>query len=157
MTGACVTIPSIIDFMSVMKNELGIDEHATNDISSGINYFKKAIYNLSINIGEALGPLIGGGITNFFSFDQACKFTSILCLIYSSFFLIFNYNKIKKDYSAESALEASDTEEDWRLTKLLESQTRRQSYDRYSYVSRQRAFSLNTKSRKDSSCYNNLL
>jgi|LauGreDrversion4_2_1035121.scaffolds.fasta_scaffold645602_1 fucose permease len=34
-TGACVTIPSIIDFMTTMKNKMGMDETVANDISSG--------------------------------------------------------------------------------------------------------------------------
>ena len=52
MTGACVTIPSIVDFMDTMKNKLNIEEMAANDISSGMYelFNKLAIYNLSINI-----------------------------------------------------------------------------------------------------------
>ena len=35
MTGACITIPGIIDFMDTMKNKMKIEENAANDMASG--------------------------------------------------------------------------------------------------------------------------
>ena len=35
MTGACITVPGIVDFMDTMKNKMKIDEMAANDVSSG--------------------------------------------------------------------------------------------------------------------------
>lgn len=35
MTGACITVPAIVDFMDTMKLKMKIDEVAANDVSSG--------------------------------------------------------------------------------------------------------------------------
>jgi hypothetical protein len=107
--------------------------------------FYLAIYNLSINIGEALGPLLGGGFTNFYSFDHACYFTSFLCIIYSCVYILSNYERIKKESSEEN-------DEDSKSINLLGVSSRRDSVDRFPFVSRQRAHSTSARSRKSSMC-----
>ncbi len=35
ITGACITVPGIVDFMDSMKNKMGIDEAVANDVAGG--------------------------------------------------------------------------------------------------------------------------
>ncbi len=38
-SGGCITVPSLIDLIDTLKNELNLDENAANDISSGNFHF----------------------------------------------------------------------------------------------------------------------
>lgn len=97
-----------------------------------------AIYNLSINIGEALGPIVGGYFTQYYSFEKACSFTSILCLIYSLIFGLYNLNTIKNQFMTK----ADNSEYDNEYKNIEAIDERKESLDNFSYVSKYRAYSF---------------
>ena len=104
------------------------------------------MYNLSVNIGEAIGPIIGGGFTNFYSFDHACYFSSISSLFFFIIFAFYNYNKIKIEYSS-----SGDDSKDHNLSLdnyLLLGARRKPSMPQYSLDRKPRAFSDLIKYRK---------
>ena len=89
--GPPVYVPGLIALCKIIKNiNNNIDENTANDISSAIN-------NLSISIGDFLGPILGGFFTTNFGFKRCCIIISLTML---SFFLIFTfyfYKNIKED------------------------------------------------------------
>jgi hypothetical protein len=51
---------------------------------------------LGINVGEAIGPVFGGSLSNIYNFDYACGYTSVVNLIFVSIFtLITKFAKPK--------------------------------------------------------------
>ena len=48
-----------------------------------------------MNIGEAIGPIAGGAITQYYSFDVSCYTMSFVNLAYVILFVFFNLSKIK--------------------------------------------------------------
>jgi MFS family permease len=151
MTGACVTIPSLIDFMDTMKIKMNMDENVANDVSSGMenNFFKLfiALYNLGVNIGDAIGPIFGGAITEYYTFSSACYFTSFLNLIYTCIFVFYNVNNIKEGY--DNIHKISDNSEDYRE---LKSSVRKDSLGgTITFASKQRGYSFSNISSKKSS------
>ena len=61
-----------------------------NDISS-------SIYNLTFDIGDFCGPIIGGFLSTHFGFKNCCLFVSLIILFYSIFFLIYFKKDIYSD------------------------------------------------------------
>jgi hypothetical protein len=61
------------------------------------------LYNLSINFGEAIGPSMGGILTNFYSFEISCIATSSLNIFYALIFFLINYKTIKSYLFPESS------------------------------------------------------
>ena len=64
-----------------------------NDISS-------SIYNLTFDIGDFCGPIIGGFLSTHFGFKHCCLFVSLIILSYSilffSYFRKYIFSDIKK-------------------------------------------------------------
>ena len=56
-----------------------------------------AIYNIGLYLGESLGPIIGGTITYYDSFESSCIYTGILNLFYAFLFLCYFGKKISDD------------------------------------------------------------
>ena len=74
--------------IETLKSRHNYDEENSNNMSS-------AIYNLGLNLGEAVGPTLGGYITNKRDFSSSCVFTSLLNLLYCIIFLVYNLQVIK--------------------------------------------------------------
>ena len=91
MTGACITIPGIVDLMDIMKNKLHVDENSANDMASGM-------YNLAVNLGEAIGPILGGYFTNKNGFESACYSISTINLVFARCFFFYNWPYLKEEY-----------------------------------------------------------
>ena len=73
--------------IETLKTKKGHDEESANNLAS-------ALYNLGVNLGEAIGPTIGGYITNKRDFATSCIYVSILNNIYSILFFVFNYRNV---------------------------------------------------------------
>lgn len=136
MTGACITIPGICDLMDTMKIKIGMDSNIANDVSS-------AIYNLSINLGEAIGPILGGAITESFNFNSACYYTSFICFLYSLIFFIFNFYNIKSYFKKKE-----EFDDEYKLLKHFAEKIN--DDEEVYYVSKSRAYSYANKSHKAS-------
>ena len=91
MGSAPVFIPGLVLLSkNLRKVDSSIDELTANDISSAIN-------NLTIDIGEFLGPIVGGFLTSRYNFKFCCLFIFIIGFIYSFIFFGYFFKNIKED------------------------------------------------------------
>lgn len=90
---APVFIPGLILLSkNISKIDSNIDELTANDISSAIN-------NLTIDIGEFLGPIIGGFFTSRYDFKFCCYIMFIISISFSAIFFLYFFKNIKEDIS----------------------------------------------------------
>ena len=88
---APVFIPGLVLLSkNIIKIDPTINQLTANDISSAIN-------NLTIDVGEFLGPIVGGFFTSRYDFKFCCFIIFIISISYSSIFLIYFYSNIKED------------------------------------------------------------
>ena len=86
-----VFIPALVLLAkNIKKIDKSIDEMSVNDIASAIN-------NLFIELGNFVGPILGGYLTDNFGFKLCCYIVSAIVIIYSAIFILFFLSKIKKD------------------------------------------------------------
>ena len=86
-----VFIPGLVMLSkNIKKIDPEIDELSANDIAAAIN-------NLCVELGDFLGPILGGFLTDKFGFKLCCLFVSLLGLSYSVIYIFFFYDKIKND------------------------------------------------------------
>ena len=86
-----VFIPALVLLAkNIKKIDKSIDEMSVNDIASAIN-------NLFIELGNFVGPILGGYLTDNFGFKLCCYIVSAIVIIYSAIFILFFLGKIKKD------------------------------------------------------------
>ena len=86
-----VFIPGLIALsQNVKKIDADIDELIANDISSTVN-------TLTINIGEFIGPIIGGFYTSKYDFKYCCFIIFLFGIIYSAIFIGCFINTIKDE------------------------------------------------------------
>lgn len=89
LTAGITVVSSITEFGLALENEEEIPAEFVSDTASGL-------YILAINIGELLGPTIGGYYTGKYSFETACFVVGLLNLFFSaSYFLFFGYEIFK--------------------------------------------------------------
>jgi len=81
----------MVDLVNTFKEKYEYPEHFANDITS-------SVYTFSNQLGESLGPIYGGFISQNYGFEFACIFTGLLNLIFFSFFfnLYKKYMNLKK-------------------------------------------------------------
>ena len=88
---APVFIPGLVLLSkNIRKSDLTIDEMTANDISSAIN-------NLTIDIGEFLGPIVGGFFTSRYSFKFCCFIMFTISIFYTIVFFVYFYSYIKEE------------------------------------------------------------
>lgn len=85
-----ICLNSIVDFTESLKAN-GYNDFFASDFSC-------ALYLLSINMSELIGPLIGGFITEYFSFAITCFIVGIANLIFSLFIFGVNIKRIYKEF-----------------------------------------------------------
>ena len=91
MGSAPVFIPGLVALAKIIRQiDPNIDALIANDISSAIN-------NLTIDIGEFIGPIIGGFFTSRYDFEYCCIFVFLIGIIYSVIFIIYFFMNIKDD------------------------------------------------------------
>ena len=84
-------IPGLILLSKNIRiNDSTIDELTANDISSAIN-------NLTIDVGEFLGPIVGGFLTSRYSFKFCCYIIFLISIGYSTIFFLYFFTYIKED------------------------------------------------------------
>lgn len=144
--GACITIPAIVDLMDTMKTSLKIEEDTANDLSS-------AVYNLGINLGEAIGPAFGGTISNLYDFNHACGYTSLISLIFVTIFTFMNrFSKNIPSIGSNEFSRKSQSdyyEQDYK-EKLVIPKTRRHSTALLGFGYKSRAMSRSSFSKRTS-------
>ena len=86
-----VFIPGLMALSNnIIKIDKNIDELIANDIASAIN-------NLTIDIGEFIGPIIGGYYTSKYNFKYCCYGMFFVGIIYSAIFIGCFINTIKDE------------------------------------------------------------
>ena len=84
---ALVNIPSMEDYLNTLKFYFDFEDNDANDISS-------MLYNLSINLGDAIGPIVGGFFTEIKNFEFACFYVSVIDVVMFFLFILGNLKSI---------------------------------------------------------------
>ena len=88
-----VFIPGLVMLSrNIKKIDKKIDEMSANDIASAIN-------NLCVELGDFLGPILGGFLTDKFGFSVCCFLVSMLGIFYALIFIFFFFENIKNDFN----------------------------------------------------------
>ena len=91
--GAPINVPALINLSRDLKiYDPNLDEFTANDIAS-------TLYTVVNNIGDFIGPTIGGFLTSRFGFKNCCLIISICIFIYLILFIFNFYEEIKKEYN----------------------------------------------------------
>ena len=103
--GVPIFIPGIVSLKNTIKKiDTSIDDFTVNDITSAINF-------LTINIGDFLGPVVGGNLSSLLGLKNCCLiltcFVLFYCIIYFIYFHKFIFEKKKKK---ESKLQSDENE-----------------------------------------------
>jgi predicted MFS family arabinose efflux permease len=86
--GAPIFVPGLVSLTKSIKEITpDLDELSANDVAS-------AIYNLTVAIGNFIGPIIGGYLSTRFGFKQSCLFISTFIFFYSIIYLMYFRDKI---------------------------------------------------------------
>ena len=89
--GVPVFIPGLVMLAkNIKKSDKSIDEMSANDIATVLN-------TLCTEIGDFLGPLLGGYLSEKIGFKLCCLIISIIVLTYSAIFILFFNGKIKNE------------------------------------------------------------
>ena len=89
--GVPVFIPGLVMLATnIKKSDKSIDEMSANDIATVLN-------TLCTEIGDFLGPLLGGYLSEKIGFKLCCLIISIIVLTYSAIFILFFNAKIKNE------------------------------------------------------------
>ena len=91
--GPPIYIPGLLALSKEIKAN-NIEEKTSNDISSAMN-------NLSVSIGDFIGPILGGFLTSKYNFKYCCLFISFISLFYFIAFTFFFFKDIKSDISSK--------------------------------------------------------
>ena len=89
--GVPVFIPGLVMLAkNIKKSDKSIDEMSANDIATVLN-------TLCTEIGDFLGPLLGGYLSEKIGFKLCCLIVSIIVLTYAAIFILFFNAKIKNE------------------------------------------------------------
>ena len=89
--GVPVFIPGLVMLAkNIKKSDKSIDEMSANDIATVLN-------TLCTEIGDFLGPLLGGYLSEKIGFKLCCLIVSIIVLTYAAIFILFFNGKIKNE------------------------------------------------------------
>ena len=77
-----VFVPGLILFSkNIKKIDESIDEMSANDIASAIN-------NLCLDLGNFVGPILGGYLADNFGFQLCCFIVAAIVIAYSAIFIL---------------------------------------------------------------------
>ena len=104
--GVPVFIPGLVMLAkNIKKSDKSIDEMSANDIASVLN-------TLCTNIGDFLGPILGGYLSEKIRFKLCCVTVSVIVLTYTAIFILLFYGKIKYDIKMIGKEKKSEIKED---------------------------------------------
>jgi hypothetical protein len=120
--------------MDLLKHKFNIKENAANDMAS-------ALFNYGIYVGESIGPILGGSISNFRGFESACYYMSFMNIFYVFLYYLINRESITDYYSI--------TTEEKREVKIEPSKRlRNSSIDNVALGNRIRSYSISSAKHK---------
>jgi predicted MFS family arabinose efflux permease len=89
--GVPVFIPGLVMLAkNIKKSDKSIDEMSANDIATVLN-------TLCTNIGDFLGHLLGGYLSEKIGFKYCCIIVSVIVLTYATIFILFFNGKIRNE------------------------------------------------------------
>ena len=89
--GVPVFIPGLVMLAkNIKKSDKSIDEMNANDIATVLN-------TLCTELGDFIGPILGGYLSEKVGFKLCCLIISIIVMSYASIFILFFYGKIKNE------------------------------------------------------------
>ena len=104
--GVPVFIPGLVMLAkNIKKSDKSIDEMSANDIATVLN-------TLCTEIGDFLGPLLGGYLSEKIGFKLCCLIISIIVLTYSAIFILFFNGKIKNEIKMSQQEKKSESKTD---------------------------------------------
>ncbi len=77
----------MVDLVNTFREKYEYPDHLANDITS-------SVYTFANQLGEFIGPIYGGFISQNYGFESSCIFTGILNLAFFSFYFNLNVNLI---------------------------------------------------------------
>ena len=90
--GAPINVPALLNLSKDLKKyDPNLDEFTSNDIAS-------TLYTIVNNIGDFVGPTLGGFLSTYFGFKNCCLIISIFIFIYLFLFIFAFYSQIKNEY-----------------------------------------------------------
>ncbi len=101
-----VFIPGLVMLAkNIKKSDKYIDEMSANDIASILN-------ELCMNIGDFLGPILGGFLSEIIGFKLCCITVSIIVFIYAAIFILFFNVKIRNEIKMLGKEKKKESKED---------------------------------------------
>ena len=100
--GSPIYVPGLLSLTKEVKGN-NIDEKTANDIASAMN-------NLSVSIGDFIGPILGGFLTSKYNFKYCCLLVSLIMLFYFIFFTIHFSKDIKDSINSKLLSNEKDKE-----------------------------------------------
>ena len=93
ITSSLMTVPQFVPVLQSLKEDYQIEEKKANDYGS-------VLLNLSIRVGDGIGPLLGGMINNIYNFDITCVIMCFMNVLTAGIFCIYvAMKKTKEDDS----------------------------------------------------------
>jgi hypothetical protein len=132
--GATINVPAICEMIDTLKEKMNIDDETSNNMAS-------ALFNLAVNLGEAIGPVYGGYIAGVRSFETSCITTSFILFLYCIIFGGYHYKGIK-EYLENPPQEGEILEnQNYPVSLYISRKTSRASSITKEYVGRYRSMS----------------
>ena len=96
--GAPINVPGLINMSNFLKvYDKYLDDPTANDIAS-------TLYTIANNIGDFIGPTLGGFLSSKFGFKYCCLILSIFFLLYLIiYYLIFRFSELKPEIKKENS------------------------------------------------------
>jgi MFS-type transporter involved in bile tolerance (Atg22 family) len=82
------------ELMDTFKSRM--DEDNANNMSF-------IVFNMSLMVGEAIGPAFGGYVTQEFDFTRSCVYASMINFAYAAIYFIYTYSEIFRDFKTKKA------------------------------------------------------
>ena len=97
-SGAPINVPALINMSTYLKEyDPLLDELTANDIAS-------TLYSLANNIGDFVGPTLGGFLSSKFGFKSCCVILSFLFLFYLIiYYLIIRSSELKEEIKEDNS------------------------------------------------------
>jgi predicted MFS family arabinose efflux permease len=93
--GAPINVPALINLSKDLKiYDQTLDDFTANDIAS-------TLYTIVNNIGDFIGPTLGGFLSSKYGFKNCCLIISFFIFIYLFLFIFTFHEEIKKEYNSE--------------------------------------------------------
>lgn len=99
---------------------------------------------MALNIGEAIGPIFGGAMTHYYSFELSCYYMCLINLIYVILFFFYNFSKLNISKLKEIK---KDPESDYEYKLIQANRKKSENMEHYA-LGRYRAFSFANMSSK---------